>query len=127
MRLSLTLSLVLLASPLTGCGGDDSPPAPPQQSTTPSTQDGDCSDLPGVTWENWGQGFYLTYCDICHTADAPNRYGAQIDLVMDTLDQVRERAERSRYRVVELADHPDGGGIVDDDLVLYEVFLDCAL
>ncbi len=80
-----------------------------------------------LTWSSWGQGFFRTYCDACHAADTPQRFGAPEDLTFDTLEQVRQWDSRIRVRTLEQGDMPLGGGVHEDDLLLLEAFLDCAL
>jgi hypothetical protein len=45
---------------------------PPAESPAPTV---DCSRAPSVTWENWGHGFFLTYCTSCHSAATPEQIG----------------------------------------------------
>ncbi len=86
-----------------------------------------CTHEPGVTWSGWAQGFFATYCDGCHAADAPDRHGAPESVTFDALALVRDQAERIRVRTLDDLDMPPGGGVIEDDLALLEVFLDCGL
>ncbi|GEM_PF-1297774 len=121
------LTPLVLWTGLWACGdGSDVPPPPLDDSATPAA-DTACAALPDVTWQGWGRGFFATYCDGCHTADAEDRRGAPEGTAFDTLDQVRSQADRIRARTLEGLDMPPGGGVVDDDLWLLDAFLVCGL
>lgn len=90
----------------------------------------DCTEeqaVYGLTWTNWGAGFFATYCDSCHAADTPDRFGAPEGVSFDTLGEVRDWEQRIRVRVLDEATMPRGGGVYDEDLLLIEAFLDCGL
>jgi uncharacterized membrane protein len=40
------------------------------------------------TWQNFGQGFFVSYCNECHSVHVDDRKGAPIAYVFDTRDQV---------------------------------------
>jgi uncharacterized membrane protein len=80
-----------------------------------------------LTWSSWGQGFFRTYCDACHAADSPQRFGAPEDVSFDTLEELRRWEARVRVRTLEQGDMPLGGGVHEDDLLLLEAYLDCGL
>jgi hypothetical protein len=86
-----------------------------------------CADELSVTWANWGEGFFLSYCLSCHSVDSIERFGAPESTNFDTLSDVRTWEERIRVRVLDEATMPVGGGVYDDDLVLLETFLNCGL
>lgn len=86
----------------------------------------DCAGAPNVTWDGWGQGFFLTYCDACHAASAENRHGAPTDEVFDTWAQVQAREDDIRQAVLVEGTMPLGGGVYDEDLSDLEVLLSCA-
>jgi hypothetical protein len=67
-----------------------------------------CSGEPVVTWDGWGRGFSMAYCDACHAADTPDRHGAPDAVTLDTIDQWRA---------------PPGGGVLLDDLATLDVLL----
>jgi len=104
---------MLLAMLAVGCSGD----AP--------TKDTGCVSAYGLTWDGWAQGFMTTYCQACHSADSPDRRGAPADANFDTLEDVLSWSELIRTRVIEEQTMPVGGGILEDDLLLLEDFLDC--
>lgn len=86
----------------------------------------DCADAPDVTWEGWGQGFFLTYCEACHGAATTDRHGAPADQVFGTWAQVLEREEDIRQSVLIDGSMPLGGGVYEEDLYQLEVLLTCA-
>jgi hypothetical protein len=86
-----------------------------------------CSGEPVVTWDGWGRGFSMAYCDACHAADTPDRHGAPDAVTLDTIDQWRALAERVRIRTIDDADMPPGGGVLLDDLATLDVLLRCGL
>lgn len=103
-----------LAVLLTGCDR----PAPAASA--------DCADLPAVTWDGWAHGFFLNYCTSCHSASAPDRHGAPAGMDFDSEAQVRAALATIRSSVVEAQTMPVGGGVLEDDLVLLGVWLDCS-
>ena len=107
----------LLAS---GCGSDGG-------DETAVVGDPLCDQGYVLTWKSWGEGFFATYCDACHAADTPNRFGATEGVTFDTLDEVRDQQDRIRVRVIEQETMPLGGGVFEDDLELLDVFLTCSL
>lgn len=86
----------------------------------------DCSVAPAVSWEGWGQGFFLTWCQACHGSDAQDRHGAPADQVFDTWADVLEREEAIRQSVLIEATMPIGGGVDEDELHQLDVLLTCA-
>ncbi len=86
----------------------------------------DCAAMPDVTWDGWGQGFFLTYCGACHSGSTQNRHGAPADQVFDTWTQVQEREEDIRQSVLIDGTMPLGGGVYEDDLDRLEVLLTCS-
>ncbi len=126
--------MVLLPAILLACSGDTTdaprPPGSTEDTNTPgvtSTADTGCTGDPDVTWQGWGRGFMATYCDGCHAADTASRHGAPKEVSFDTLEEVREQAERIHIRTLDEQDMPPGGGVLVDDLWLLEVFLRCGL
>ena len=86
-----------------------------------------CADDYELTWDNFGHGFFLTYCTSCHSADSPNRFDAPEGIDFDTEDQVRAWRNVLQTVVVEEQTMPLGGGVYDEDLYLFEVYLACGL
>jgi len=95
---------------------------------TDSGSTSDCEPDPAyeVTWDNWGDSFFQTWCRACHSETTPERFGAPKDLDFDTLAQVRENAELLRWSVLDEARMPLGGGLFDDQAYLLDLFL-CSL
>lgn len=86
-----------------------------------------CEKGYGLTWASWGEAYFATYCDACHAADSPNRFGAPDGVSFDTRAEARRWAPRIRARVLEDQTMPLGGGVSDDDLYLLNVYLTCGL
>jgi len=85
-----------------------------------------CRDAPVATYENFGHGFLLTYCQPCHGSEAVDRQGAPDDVTFDDQDQVEAHRDRIQARSVgEAASMPPSGGVLEDDLYLAEVWLRC--
>lgn len=77
------------------------------------------------TWANFGQAFFLTYCDACHAADSPNRFGAPISVTFDTEAEVDGQLDAIRRTVLDERSMPLGGGLPDDDLAALDNYLTC--
>ncbi len=102
----------------------------------PSTQDSlleadtrpeSCDSAPPVTWANWADGFFSSYCRACHSSGTAERYGAPEGVDFDTLADVIQWRERIQVRTLEAEDMPVGGGVYDEDLELLQVWLECEL
>ena len=76
-----------------------------------------------VSWQSFGHGFFLTYCNACHSEDSATRYGAPPGVDFDTLELVEGQSERVRVRVLEQGDMPLGGGVSEEDLMLLDAWL----
>lgn len=112
------------------CGCASTPGGPNDSGAATDSGDAACADdqaAYGLTWENWGAGFMSTYCNACHAADTPERFGAPEGVSFDTLAEVRSWEQRIRVRVLDQETMPLGGGVYPDDLLLLESFLDCSL
>ncbi len=109
-----------------GCGSFN-PDPPVEDSDTLPTVDTACAAEVDVTWQNWGKGFFLTYCSGCHAETALDRHGAPDAVVLDTLSEVRDWADRIDQRTLIDQDMPPGGGVLTQDQELLAVFLACAL
>lgn len=110
------MSPLLLA--LLACGEE------PQ--TVDSSADPCDSALP-VTWNNWADGFFASYCRACHSVNTQDRYGAPEGVDFDTLEDVQQWEERIRVRTLEEQDMPVGGGVYEEDLALLETWLECGI
>jgi cytochrome c5 len=80
-----------------------------------------------LTWASWGEAYFGTYCDACHAADSPNRFGAPEGISFDTVAEARTWAPRIRARVLDDQTMPLGGGVNENDLYLLDVYLTCRL
>lgn len=84
-----------------------------------------CASAPAVTWENWGQGFFMSRCQSCHSPSAQDRHGAPEGVDFVTHDDVLRQADRVEATVIEDGSMPLGGGLGDEDLALLKTFLVC--
>ena len=111
----------------TGDGAENTATAPGDTAGEDSGL-GDCDQDPlyEVTWDNWGDSFFQTWCQACHSATAPERYGAPEGLDFDTLEQVQDNAALVRWSVLDADRMPLGGGLFDDEAYLLDLFL-CGL
>jgi uncharacterized membrane protein len=121
MRIEASISLVVavLALGVSCTGGGDGDSA--------AAVDPLCEEGFDPTWQTWGKGFFVTYCNSCHAADSPNRFGATEGVSFDTYSEAVQWAPRVRARVLESQDMPLGGGVKDEDLYLLDIFLTCGL
>ena len=86
-----------------------------------------CEEAPAVTWNNWAEGFFLTWCRGCHSAGAADRHGAPEGLDFDNEEDILFWQSSIRIAVLEAGSMPLGGGVFEDELYLLEVYLDCTL
>ncbi len=105
MRILGTVSGAAAALSLTG--GACSPDMPlPDQVVVDDADETDCDKL---TYENFGQAFFQSYCLRCHSVTNVGdvaRNDAPVGINYDTLEGVREFATRIRLRAGELGDMP---------------------
>ena len=78
---------------------------------------------PTVTWENWGESFFLTWCSSCHAQSATDRQDAPESIFFDSEKDVVLWLDRIQVRVIEQQTMPVGGGISTDELLLLEEYL----
>ncbi len=88
----------------------------------PFNGDSNC-DTAAINWNNWGHGFFLTWCSSCHANDSINRHGAPESSIFDTPEQVLQWKERIEARVLQEQTMPVGGGIPEQDLRMLEEYL----
>ena len=62
-------------------------------------------------WQDWGAGFFGTWCQPCHATDAPQRYGAPEGVAFDDAAQAVAQADAIRRVVLEQERMPVGGGL----------------
>ncbi|MCB9758545.1 MAG: hypothetical protein H6739_01765 [Alphaproteobacteria bacterium] len=91
----------------------------------PDTAD-PCVQGDTLTWANWGDGFFATYCRACHSATTPDRKGAPAGVDFDTWPEVVEQSAAVRSAVLERGTMPLGGGVHAEDLDRLARYLDCA-
>lgn len=77
------------------------------------------------TWANFGEGFFQSYCQPCHAADSPNRFGAPEGTAFGSEAEVIALEARIRARVLEEGTMPPGGGVLEEDLVALAGYLAC--
>lgn len=107
--------MALLLAALAGCTG-----------VVPADSGPACDSGINVTWNNFGEGFFTTYCQSCHSSTTPDRRDAPKRANFDTEAQVGSYVDEVRARVLEDETMPVGGGVDPDDLVLLDRYLDCA-
>lgn len=56
--------------------------------TTSSTSSSPTASTTALTYENFGQDFFDTWCQSCHAAAQTNRNGAPDDIFFDTRDDI---------------------------------------
>lgn len=47
-----------------------------------------------LTWQNFGESFFVANCNRCHSVPESQRQGAPTGIEFNTVDQVRERKDR---------------------------------
>ncbi len=77
------------------------------------------------TWANFGDSFFITYCNACHSASSPNRFGAPEDRTFDTEDEVAGQSGDIRRTVITEESMPLGGGLPPEDLETLDNYLTC--
>ena len=82
-----------------------------------------CTPDPSVTWAGFTDGFMSTYCRACHSETTPDRRGAPVGVDFSDRAETLAWASRLKARVLDSGDMPLGGGVVDDDLMLFEGWL----
>jgi hypothetical protein len=118
--------LLLLAI---GCAGEaaDGPKGAPVPTFDTADTGGlaaeGCEDTAGLSWDGFAWGFFLTYCNACHSAASTNRYGAPVGVDFDHPEDVERQSARIRARVIEEATMPLGGGVPPEALGQLEAYL----
>ncbi|MES2644972.1 MAG: hypothetical protein V4850_36130 [Myxococcota bacterium] len=79
-----------------------------------------------VTWQNFAQGFFVSYCQSCHAATAADRHGAPEGIDFATEAEVRAQTDAVRRVVLTNATMPPGGGMLADDVTLLGEWLECS-
>lgn len=116
----LLLSLAC-AGPSGGAPAD--PTAPPARA--PDTGVAACEGVVAPGWDDWGNGFFGTWCRSCHSASTADRRGAPVTVNFDTWAEVDAGRESIARTVLEYETMPVGGGLSDDDRALLTLLLAC--
>lgn len=76
-----------------------------------------CGSDANLTYESFGQPFFLSWCSGCHGADLGEneRAGAPPNLNFDDLSAIRAHSERIRERAVTHQTMPPAGGPPEDE------------
>lgn len=128
-------------APTSAADTDEPPPAtdtgdPPSTSsgadTGTSTGADPCADSI-VTWENFGESFFLTWCTGCHHSALPSaeRACAPCGANFDTHAGASERAQIVKLRVLDwetvqgVTPMPPAANLPEDDLALLREWIDC--
>ncbi|MDP2308163.1 MAG: hypothetical protein Q8P18_19240 [Pseudomonadota bacterium] len=91
---------------------------------TAASDSGTCETA--VTWQNFAQGYFASYCQSCHASTTPDRHGAPEGVDFATEAETREQAAAVRRTVLTNSTMPPGGGLLEDDVALLTEWLDCA-
>ncbi len=115
------VTIILAIALLGGC----------QQQESTSAEDqpiGTCGqDLPVLSWESFGQGFFEAYCQGCHSSNVSDRRGAPPGITFDSEDAaLASSAAITSSTLSEAPTMPPGGGVPDDERALLTAYLRCA-
>ena len=93
---------------------------------SPKTDSGiQCTQRASLQWEYFGAAFFSTYCNSCHSENAPNRFGAPENINFDDFESVIQQSDLIRDSVINRQSMPKGGGLPQSDLVALNEFLTC--
>jgi len=76
-------------------------------------------------WDTWIHGFFLSYCTGCHSSGTTNRFGAPEGVDFDSQDDVYFWLDRIDIRVVQEESMPPGGGVLEEDIERFQLWLEC--
>lgn len=105
------LAVRTLLSLLPACGG---PRSAADTAASTATCAEDTAD-PAPDWDTWAEPFFTTWCQPCHAADAPQRYGAPVGTSFDSEDDARTHAAAIQTTVLDNRTMPVGGGLSAQD------------
>ncbi len=108
---------VALLALLVGCGAAE-------------TSEGTCDRDPPLSYTNFGQGFLGRHCTGCHSSLLPegHRVGAPLGVDLDTLEGLRQWAERVHVRTVPTdGGMPPGGGPTEEERAMLSEWLECTI
>lgn len=78
-----------------------------------------------LNWENYGEAFFQTWCQSCHSRTTPQRLGAPPNMNFDLPSDIEAWREAIVSSVIVSQRMPKGGGISDLELSKLEHFLAC--
>jgi hypothetical protein len=87
----------------------------------------DCDEAPVVTWASWGESFFETWCQSCHSVETPQRSGAPEAINFDLPQEVTDQSAAIRRSVLDNETMPKGGGLGETERVLLDVLLQCGM
>ena len=92
-----------------------------------------CVHDPPLSYENFGKSYMDMHCTGCHGSELPpgHRVGAPLSVNLDSYDLVLDWADRiearSTYAFSDTISMPPGGGPTEDEILLLEEWLYCAV
>jgi uncharacterized membrane protein len=84
-----------------------------------------CDPTFPVSWDNFGEGFIATNCNGCHASGTRDRNGAPESVTFDTEYQAMTQADDILRTVVDSETMPPAGGVIEEDLLLLDLWLGC--
>ena len=85
----------------------------------------DCETSPYVSWDNWIRGALSAHCQGCHATTSLYRYGAPEGVYFDEETDAMEWIERINIRVLQDQTMPPAGGLLPEELSLFEIWIKC--
>jgi|GEM_PF-2505256 len=140
----MTRSLPIFVMLLVACAKDAPESSPPAQEEPASEQTvffgqmaaspqgiprptSACMGQPRVSWESWAEGFFRGYCTSCHSTDLEDRWGAPEGINFDTEADVVALKQQIQSSVLDSGRMPVGGGVIESDLELLQIYLSCGM
>ena len=109
-QFATTMGIVLA---LSGCGTEE-------ETVT------DCTDVPMVTYENFGGGFIRANCQPCHGSKVTRRHDAPDHVSFDTLEDIQRQSAAILHATTGSSPTmPKGGGVSTDERHLLDVWIRC--
>ena len=78
-----------------------------------------------LTWDNYGEPFFQTWCQSCHSRTTPQRLGAPERMNFDIPEDIVTWKEAIFSSVIVGKRMPKGGGLSDVELSKLEHYLGC--
>ena len=98
---------------------------PLPDSDEPEIGEIDCDLAPYVSWDNWIEGALSAHCQGCHASTSIYRYGAPEHVSFDTEADTLEWLSRIEARVLNEQTMPPAGGMLPEELVLFDIWIRC--